>query len=304
MPKVSVIIPVYNAEKFLSETIESVIAQTYTDWEIIAVDDGSTDRSGEILRKYEQRLPSKIHVITQRNSGVSIARNNAIAIAKGDYIAFLDHDDLWLPEKLEKQVDLLDSNKELGLVYSDSYVIDEEGNLRKKTFFEIVRPFRGNIFNELFYDNFIPLLTAIIRKEVVNKVGMFDPKYKIAEEYDLFLKIAEYYPVDFVEQPLAKYRIHDKSVSRNSGVAPISEAFQIVEYWLNKKSDLEMKGLNNRIKRKKAKLHFSLMIYYFKKHEKRKAIEEIKNLMKLFPYSLRLVLKMTVSLGNVLLRGR
>jgi glycosyltransferase involved in cell wall biosynthesis len=93
LPKVSVIIPVYNAEKFLSETIESVIAQTYPDWEIIAVDDGSTDRSLEILRKYEQRLPSKIHVITQRNSGVSIARNNAIAIAKGEYIAFLDHDD-------------------------------------------------------------------------------------------------------------------------------------------------------------------------------------------------------------------
>ena len=297
-PKVSIIIPVYNAEKFLSETIESVIAQTYTDWEIIAVDDGSTDRSREILRKYEQRLPLKIRVITQKNSGVSIARNNAIAIAKGEYIAFLDHDDLWLPDKLEKQVELLDSNKELGLVYSDSYVIGEKGNLtRRKTLFESVKPFRGNAFNELFYDNFIPLLTAIIRKEVLNKVGMFDPKYKIAEEYDLFLKIAEYYPVDFVEQPLAKYRIHDKSVSRNSGVAPVSENFQIVEYWLNKKSDLE-------IKQKKAKLHFSLMIYYFKKHEKRKAIEEIKNLIKLFPYSLRLVLKMTVSLGKVLLHGR
>jgi glycosyltransferase involved in cell wall biosynthesis len=302
LPKVSVIIPVYNAEKFLSETIESVIAQTYPDWEIIAVDDGSTDRSLEILRKYEQRLPSKIHVITQRNSGVSIARNNAIAIAKGEYIAFLDHDDLWLPEKLEKQVELLDSNKELGLVYSDSYIIiDEEGDFEKNTYSQNIKPFRGNVLNELLYANFIPLLTAIIRKEVLNKVGMFNPKYKICEEYDLFLKIAEYYPVDFIEQPLAKYRVHDENFSRNIEIL-VNENFQIIEYWSNKSKNKNFS--RGRIKRKKIDLYYSLLVYYFISHQNRKVVMESINLIKLFPYSLRLVPKMAVSLGHVLFHGR
>jgi len=115
MPKISVIIPIYNAERYLSETIESVMAQTYSDWEIVAVDDGSTDKTPEILKDHEKKLSKKLCVITQKNSGVSIARNTAIAAARGEYIAFLDHDDLWLPEKLEKQVKLLDSNKKLGL---------------------------------------------------------------------------------------------------------------------------------------------------------------------------------------------
>ena len=158
MPKVSVIIPIYNAEKFISGTIESVIAQTYQDWEIIAVDDGSTDKTPEILTKYKKKLSSNLQVITQENSGVSIARNKGIPAARGEYIAFLDHDDLWTPEKLEKQVKLLDSNKELGLVYSDSYVIDECGNLEKDTLISSIlsrnilrsNVFRGNIFKELF----------------------------------------------------------------------------------------------------------------------------------------------------------
>ena len=277
MPKVSVIIPVYNAENFLSETIESVIAQTYTDWEIIAVDDGSTDRSGKILRKYEQLLPQKFHAIMQQNSGTSAARNTAIEASKGEYIAFLDHDDLWLPEKLGKQVELLDSNKKFGMVYSDNYVIDSNGDLKKKSLLPCIM-FRGNVFNELFHRNFIALLTVIIRNEVLNKVGMFDPKYKIAEEYDLFLRIAEYYPVDFVEQPLAKYRVHAESVSKNIEVS-VDEDLQIMEYWLNKKPELK-RELRGKIRLKKARLCYNLTAYYFSKHEYKKAVKGIYKLCK------------------------
>jgi len=279
MPKVSVIIPVYNAEKFISETIESVVAQTYPDWEIIAVDDGSTDKTPEILKEYAKKLPKKVRVIAQKNSGVSIARNNAIAVAKGEYIAFLDHDDLWMPEKLEKQVKLLDSNKALGLVYSDSHQIDGEGNLKGDTIFHSVKPFRGNVFNELLCINFIPCLTAMVRKEVLDKVGPFNPRYKVAEEYDLFLKIAERWPVDFIEQPLAKYRFHAGSFSKNVDIS-VDEDFQIMEYWLKKKPHLK-KELKYKIKLKRARLHGSLIKYYFNKHEFRKVIGEIENFMKL-----------------------
>ena len=277
MPKVSVIIPIYNAEKFISETIESVVAQTYPDWEIIAVDDGSTDKTPEILKEYAKKLPKKVRVITQKNSGVSTARNNAIAVAKGGHVAFLDHDDLWMPEKLEKQVKLLDSDKKLGLVYSDCDMIDHEGRLKKGS---LVRGkmFRGNVFNELLCANFIPLLTAVVKKGVLDEVGAFDPKYKIAEEYDLFLRIAERYPIDFVEQPLAKYRVHGGRASRNVKTA-VDEDFQIMEYWLKKKPHLK-KELNYRIKLKKTRSYRSLIWYYLGKHEFRKAIGEIKNFMK------------------------
>jgi len=281
MPKVSIIIPIYNAEKYLSKTIESVMAQTYTDWEIVAVDDGSTDKTPEILKDYEKKLPKKLRVITQKNSGVSIARNTAIAAARGEYIAFLDHDDLWLPEKLKKQVKLLDSNKKLGLVYSDSYAIDDKGILKKGTLmsgrlFRLhARMLRGNVFNELFYVNFIPILTTMVRKNVFNKVGMFDPKYKIAEDYDLFLKIAEQYPIDFTETPLAKYRIYGGNVSKNIEVR-VKEDLQISEYWLNKKPELKRKS-KDKIRLKHARLHGRLIILYLLNYESKKMIKEIKN---------------------------
>ncbi len=148
------------------------------------------------------------------------ARNAAIEKAEGKYIAFLDCDDIWLPEKLEKQVSLLDSNKELGLVYSDSYVIDGNGDLRENAYFYGIKPFRGNAFNELFQFNFIPMLTVAIRREVLDKVGVFNPRYEMAEEYDLWLRIAEYYPIDFIEQPLAKCRVHAESgYQKNTGLA-------------------------------------------------------------------------------------
>jgi len=286
MPKISIIIPVYNAEKFISETIESVIAQTYQDWEIIAVDDGSTDKTPEILKEYEKKLSKKLRVITQKNSGVSIARNTGIAAAKGEYIAFLDHDDLWMPEKLEKQIKLLDSNKELGLVYSDSYMIDESGNLKKDTFINSImsknilqsKVFRGNIFNELFCVDFIPLLTTIVRKDVFDKVGMFNPKYKISEDYDLFLKIARIYPADFIKQPLAKYRIHSGGASKNLETR-IKEDFQIMEYWLIKKPELK-KELQYKIKLKKASLYGSLMRYHLSKLEFKKVVVETKDIIK------------------------
>jgi len=272
MPEVSVIIPVYNGEKYLSEAIESVIAQTYSDWEIIAVNDGSTDASLEILRNYEQQLPSKMHVINQENYGISIARNRAIARAKGEYIAFLDCDDLWLPEKLEKQVEFFDSNKEPGLIYSDCYVIDGDGNVKENTYTERTKPFRGNLFHELLYNNFIPTSTATSRREVLDKVGLFNPRFRVSQDYDLWLRIAETYPVDFIDKPLAKYRFRHEGISRNVELM-VNEDFQILDYWLNKKPELR-RELKSKIKQKKARLHYQLVLYYYHNHKIKKAIRE------------------------------
>ena len=298
-PEVSVIIPTYNRALLLQKAIQSVLDQTFQDFEIIVVNNYSIDNTIEVVRSFNDK---RIKIINIRNEGIiARSRNRGLKESQGNYIAFLDSDDLWLPEKLEKQVELLDSNKELGLVYSDSYIIDEEDNFEKNTYSQNFKPFRGNVLNELLYNNFIPLLTAIIRKEVLNKVGVFNPKYKIAQDHDLFLRIAEYYPVDFIEQSLAKYRVHDENFSRNIEIL-INENFQIIKYWLNKSKNKNFS--RGRIKRKKIDLYYSLLVYYFINHENRKAIRESINLIKLFPYSLRLVPKVVVSLGYFLLHGR
>ena len=173
MPKISVIIPVYNAEKYLSDAIESVIEQTYDDWEIVAVNDGSTDSSPVILKTYEKRYPTKIRVIHQSNSGLSAARNVAIAASRGEYVAFLDADDLWLPEKIDEQIRVLSTNTDVGLVYSDVYDL-KKGKLKKRRRVIGRGMFRGNVLEPLFYHNFIPILSAMVRKSVLEDCGFFD----------------------------------------------------------------------------------------------------------------------------------
>lgn len=282
--RVSVVIPVFNAKKFISETIESVVAQTYPHWELVVVDDGSTDGTSEILKKYKKMLSTKMRIITQKNCGVSIARNRGIAISKGEYIAFLDHDDLWLPEKLEIQTKILDSDKSLGMVYCDSYVIDEKSNIKEDSVIQSIlsrniplqRRFRGWIFDELFYVNYISLETAVIRKKVLKNTGMFNPDYKIAEDYDLFLKIAKKYPVDFVEKRLAKFRAHAGGASRNIKLR-VAEEFKIMQYWLDKEPNLRER-LKYVIKLKKLNLHGSLIKHYF---ENLNFIEMTKEIIKM-----------------------
>jgi len=251
----------FNCSKYLREAIDSVYAQTYTDWEIVFWDNASTDNSAEIAKSYDNKLR---YFRGEKNVPLGNARNLAIESAKGECVAFLDCDDVWLPEKLEKQMKLFDTKPDVMLVYSDSYFIDSAGN-KIKTAFETEKPARGYVFNELLCRyNFIPLLTAIIRKEVFIEVGLFNPQYKMAEEYDLFLRIAYPYPIDYVGLPLAKYRIHDDNFSRNLDVG-IKEVFEIMNEWLHKDPEIK-KEYGYRIKIKKMKRYAALYIFYMVKY--------------------------------------
>ena len=211
MPKVSVNICCYNSERFIEQTVKSVLAQTYGDLEIVIVDDGSTDRTGEIIKSIAD---DRIKYHHQENHGLSYARNRAIDLSRGEYIAFLDHDDTWLPEKLAKQVALFQKDSALGLVYSDCYA----HNLitgQKVRYSEMTTLYRGRVLEQLFHVDFIPVLTAVIKREVIGKVGKFDLNYKIAEDYEFFVRVADQYPVDFVPEPLAVYHLHeDNSVKK------------------------------------------------------------------------------------------
>ena len=208
MPKVSVIIPTYNGACYICEAIDSVLAQTYQDFEIIVIDDGSSDNTKDVLKKNG----SKIKYIFQENKGVSAARNVGIKEAAGEYIALLDADDIWLPDKIALQVDFLEKNSAYGLIYSDAYIFDEK-KILEKTLLQISGFWQGDVLEKLILKNFIPNLTVLVRRVCFDKIGLFDETLKYGEDHDRWLRIASISKIGCINKPLAKYRIHDLNAS-------------------------------------------------------------------------------------------
>lgn len=206
MPKVSVIIPTYNRANYICEAIDSVIAQTCKDYEIIVVDDGSTDNTKDAIKKYD----GKIRYIYQKNRGVAAARNAGIRQAVGRYIAFCDSDDIWLPLKLEKQLILFEENLMVGFVYC-FMLVESKGALSKR-----ILPSKPaqNFSDLLIYGAAIPLSSVVIRKEWLLEVGFFDESMKYVEDYDLWLRILlKYKEVKYIQEPLAIWRQHGDNIS-------------------------------------------------------------------------------------------
>jgi len=209
MPRVSVIVPTYNRKDYVQETIDSVLTQTYTDFEVIVIDDGSSDGTGEVLR---ERYGDHIVYIWQENQGESVARNYGIEISNGEYIALLDSDDLWLPEKLAKQVLVLDANQDTLLVFTPSWLIDKHGKRLDES------PLWGNLLEsdltlEAFYlGNLKPCPSScMIRRNYLELVGGFDPTIQYGEDWDLWLKLRQQGPFAFIDEPLTCIRQHSGS---------------------------------------------------------------------------------------------
>jgi glycosyltransferase involved in cell wall biosynthesis len=206
---ISVIIPVYNAEKNLRETIDSLLAQTYQNFEAIFIDDGSTDTSVEIIKSYDD---NRIIILQQKNSGSATARNNGISAANGDWIAFLDADDVWFSEKLMKQYQCVKTGY---WSYTDSYFLG--GVFPEKTSTaSLSGHFSGEVFSELVQRNFIGTSTVLVRKKMLVECGKFSVDMKALQDWDCWLKIASKYPVIYVGEPLSYYRVHSQSVSRSA----------------------------------------------------------------------------------------
>ena len=204
-PTVSVIIPTYNCARYLSGCIESVLAQTWGNYEVIVVNDGSTDDTESAIQPFLK--DPRIRYIRQKNGGHGNARNNAIKHSEGRYIAFLDADDLWDPTKLEKQLNLF-KEPAVGLVYCPWKAIDEGG--REVDFHhesEYLRFRSGRVTEYLFYDNFLATPSAVIRHECLKKAGIFDETIRIGEDWDLWLRISVHYEILYVDEPLISVRI-------------------------------------------------------------------------------------------------
>ncbi len=207
MCKVSVIIPTYNRAEFLRSAIKSVLDQTFQDFEIIVIDDASTDDTPGIIDDFnESRIRYLRHEI---NEGGSATRNTGIKVSNGKYIAFLDDDDEWLPEKLEMQVQVLESSlPEVGGVYTGFLKIDRTtGRVLEK----VIPSKRGNLFKELVIGNVIGTAsTPLLRKECFQKVGLFDENLPSSQDLDMWIRIAKDFHFECIRKPLVKKYIHNR----------------------------------------------------------------------------------------------
>lgn len=209
-PKVSVVIPAYNSSAMVKEAIASVLAQTYDDFEIIVVDDGSTDDTESVVRSFGDR----VLYLKQENQGAGAARNSGIHASGGEYVAFLDSDDLWSPEKLSEQIPVLERDSELGLVYSDWAVVSQDGPV-EDSYLRKLPAASGYVFDQLVQCGFILTSGVLLRRACLNDVGGFDNSLSIAQDYDLWLRICYRWKVALVNRPLVTKRSWDGSLSSN-----------------------------------------------------------------------------------------
>lgn len=212
-PLVSVVIPAYNAIRFVETTIDGVLAQTFQDFEILAVDDGSTDNTKEILEAYGD----KIRYLPKKNGGVSSARNYGIENAEGKYIAFLDADDVWLPEKLEKQVFLMEANEEIGLCYAATQKVDEELNYLSSIPANFYEDYTESLLLNL---NIVAgsCSSAMARRDIISQTDGFDSKFTTYADWEFWLRLSLLTKFAPVTEELVKYRVVKGSMSSNPAV--------------------------------------------------------------------------------------
>lgn len=230
----SVIMPVYNGEKFIETAIESVIAQTLSDWELIIVDDGSKDGTQNMLEKYSKN--GKIHIITQSNQGVSAARNHGMLAAKGDYFVFLDADDIWHKEHLAIMQELIVKYPSAGLYGTFTKAELQNGNeITTCNFFKKREEtvFLEDFFEEYYKDTSAKMFTVIttcISREAYEKTGGFPVGCKIGEDLELSLKIAAYFPVVLSKKCTATYKKENSTATKDKSFDPDWGFFDTVEH--------------------------------------------------------------------------
>ncbi len=235
-PLVSVVLPTYNRARLLSRAVKSVLDQTYPNFELIVVDDCSTDGTEGVVKGFQD---DRIRYIRhEKNQGAPIARNTGIRAAEGKYIAFQDSDDVWCSTKLEKQVNAFNSaSVDLGVIYTSFWLIDNDKETMVPS--SLVKQTEGKIHNILLAMNFVSLSSAIIKKECFVNVGMFEniPRF---QDWELWLRISKYYSFKHLREPLVKVYRQSDSISRNTAVLILARKYILSKYFdeLSKNSKL------------------------------------------------------------------
>lgn len=233
-PLISVITPAYNAEKTIERTIRSVLNQTYTNFEFLIVNDGSQDKTLEMISRFQDQ---RIKVFSQTNQGHSATRNRGILEATGEYITFLDADDIWVSDKLEAQLNALQKNPQADIVYSWSNFIDENDQLLHHGCYVKVN---GNVYTKLLNGNFIENgSNLLVRRSALLSVGNFDETLLTASDWDLWLRLAAQYQFVCVPVPQVLYRVSSTSVSANIRSAEASGLRILNANFANAAADLQ-----------------------------------------------------------------
>ena len=213
-PSVSIIIPTYNRRDLISETIQSVLAQTFKDFEILVIDNGSSDDTSQVIKKIND---PRVHYYWQEpTGGPAHPRNRGLRMSKGKWVCFLDSDDLWVPDKLESQLLLCEKRPDLKWVYAKTAWFDHETG-KEMDVYNNFEYYEGDICDKLIMNNFIASPTPLIKRSVFDEVGEFNEKntFFAREDWELWLRIASKYPIGFVPKVLSKYRIHPGAISSN-----------------------------------------------------------------------------------------
>ena len=279
-PKLSVIIASYNHQDYIAETLRSLEEQTFGDFEIIIVDDGSTDKTVELA----QNAQSRAQIYTQENRGVVAARNRGIELAKGKYICFVDSDDMVLPERFAKQVALLDGDIELGLVFADALIIDSKGNQIGR-FADVYPVVPGDVAQMLaMHYCFTPMITVMVRADVLRKTGPFEKPGPISD-YMKWIEVAHISKVHYDPEPLGCWRRHQASTSKQANkVKSYAKTRAALKRILRKHPTLEAE-IGKKIVKRYSRSYFLTAFWLAAEGNVRRARKYYFKAVKLYPLS-------------------
>lgn len=216
MPKVTVIMPCFNHGEFLTDSVNSILRQTHADLELIIVDDCSTDHSAAAIQRLadgDKRIRALRH---EHNQGLSRSRNDALRVASGEFIAFCDSDDLWQPDKLSEQLELLRRNPEYALTYCDTWIIDGKGSQTGQRFsdlFPLPKVASGLLFDDLVRRNFINIQSVLMRRECMEVEPAFDERIELVQDWWYWIKLSHRHRFLYSDKPMASYRVHSRSTN-------------------------------------------------------------------------------------------
>ena len=232
MTSVSIVMANFNREAFIAIAIESVREQTWTDWELLVVDDGSTDASCSIAERFASQDP-RIRVHRQSNGGQARARNTGIAGTRAPLVCFIDSDDVWMPKKLERQIAAM-SDPSIDVLYGEENLIDERGDPVPES--KMTRH-SGSVWRELLADNFITFSTAMVRRAALDRVGGFDTEIRRADDYDLWLRLSVFANFQYRPEVWGLYRVGTQQISRDK-TGRLASNERILKRFLDENPDL------------------------------------------------------------------
>lgn len=298
---ISIIIPTYNAEDFIAKTINSILRQTYNYFEVLVLDDGSSDNTASLVKDIAKK-DNRIKYFYQSNQGLAYSRNRLSQMASGEYIAFLDHDDEWLPEKLKIQIDLFKRRSNCALIYGNVLNVFSDGR-NSSTYFANRKPHRGKVFYEyLIEGNFVPQPSIILKTEILREYLPFNADFKIAVDWELLLRLARDHSFDYVEEVVAIYNFHDNRATAKNPFLEIEEILSIMDYWYKNDPKLQQ-AYKKQFLRSKAKVNLQKAYLYQSNKNYLKELGELVSCLRIDPIWLRLYLKLLKDLPAMIVNS-